>query len=363
MKASMRILVQRYLDGELNDHERAAFLEDVARDPHVAEVLENETRLDMAIVEDTFSIEPPASLRNAVLEAVSANAPTPSGSGMRSTARMVAVGVLLLTVAVNRFESVKERHFAAAPVAASDARDSAGATDVVMNNVVSNTVVTAPTPEKATRMVVSSPLRVVSVDAPHETTVFASTSFSGTHKTVPEELDVSVAPFASRTWGWNPAPLSTMDAVRSGTFMPHDVGMNGVLSAILSSSGAGVRYRVAGKDEPFFIESGLMIARMTASVYTNGVERQDERQRQMPFALVGLEGPLGVLLLDRDVHASVAIGMASVGPLLVADASVPMVYLGHTSLDAGVRMVGAADLRRSTLLILPQPFLRLSMGL
>ncbi|MFM8473175.1 MAG: hypothetical protein ACKOBV_06615 [Candidatus Kapaibacterium sp.] len=52
----MRILVQRYLDGDLNDVERAAFLDDVAHDTQLAEVLENETRLDMAIVDDAFTI-------------------------------------------------------------------------------------------------------------------------------------------------------------------------------------------------------------------------------------------------------------------------------------------------------------------
>jgi hypothetical protein len=65
MISSMHILAQKYLDGEMTDVERSAFLDDVARDPRVAEILELETRLDMALIDDAFSIEPPAYLRSA----------------------------------------------------------------------------------------------------------------------------------------------------------------------------------------------------------------------------------------------------------------------------------------------------------
>jgi hypothetical protein len=100
-------------------------------------------------------------------------------------------------------------------------------------------------------------------------------------------------------------------------------------------------------------------------MFMNGAERRIEQQQNLPFALVGMQGSLGVLpLLNRDVSASVALGMAAIGPLVVADASVPVLYLGTSSVDAGLRILGAADLRqKNSLLVIPQPFVRVSLGL
>jgi len=373
--SSMHILVQRYLDGELNDVERAAFLEDVAGDPRVAELLEKEARLDMAIVHDAFTLEPPAHLRSAVLNAVAANAPTPSGIGLRSTARMVVAGLLLLTVAVNRADMMDEARFVTAPVAAATAATATStiasttttyAGSAVPAKTVSGTsdglsVTTSPV---SSRPAASTLPHTVPVDVPREAASSASPTAIGAAATISDMLDVSAVPVTPWVEGWNTASVARMDGVPSGVFIPYGVGMSDRLSAILASSGACLRYRVAGKDEPFFVETGLLVARMTSSVYTNGVERQDVRQRNLPFVLVGLEGPLGLSVFDRVVHGSVAIGMASVGPLLVADASVPLVNMGHTAIDAGVRIIGAADLRRnSAVLVIPQPFLRLSLGL
>jgi hypothetical protein len=39
-------------------------------------------------------------------------------------------------------------------------------------------------------------------------------------------------------------------------------------------------------------------------------------------------------------------------------------YLGTSSVDAGLRILGAADLRqKNSLLVIPQPFVRVSLGL
>lgn len=382
MRASMHILAQKYLDGELNDLEREAFLEDLAHDPRVAEVLEQEAQLDRAVVEDSYSIEPPAHLRGAVLDAVSEHIAPRNMFGLRGVSRIIATGLMMMSVAVNKPYSFEDVAYTSTDVPGLSAgashtsteashtstetsytspetpRTSAADPYVSVSSVsgTDNFVIDSPTPftpstiakEASHAAVESSPMQSmlaltpasVSLSAPASEYAEANTSAKG-------------ATILSAWSPWIDAPMTSMR------------DRQGALLGLLSASGASMRYQLEVVDELFFVESGFVVARTQSTMFMNGAERRIEQQQNLPFALVGMQGALGVLpLLNRDVSASVALGMAVIGPLLIADASVPVLYLGTTSVDAGLRMVGVADLRqKNSLLVIPQPFVRVSLGL
>jgi hypothetical protein len=113
------------------------------------------------------------------------------------------------------------------------------------------------------------------------------------------------------------------------------------------------------------VESGFLSAARQASVFINGTSQLSSQQTLIPFAVVGAEGTLAyVSMLDRDIRGSIAIGMASTGPLATADVSTSLVQIGPTTINAGLRFFGAIDLRnQSNTMFQTQPFLRVTMGL
>jgi hypothetical protein len=383
----MHILAQKYLDGELNDLEREAFLEDLAHDPRVAEVLEQEAQLDRAVVEDSYSIEPPAHLRGAVLDAVSKHSAPRHVIGLRGVSRMIAMGLMMVSVAVNQprtFEDVSytstdmpglsaaASHMSTETSHASTEtsntstetpRTSAAAPYVSVSSVsgTDNSVIDSPTPftpstiakQASHAPVESSPTQSMLALTP------ASVSLSATASEYAEANTSAKRATILAAWSpWIDGPMTSMP-------MTGMRNQQGTLLGLLSASGASMRYQLEVSDELFFVESGFVVARTQSTMFMNGAERRIEQQQNLPFALVGMQGSLGVLpLLNRDVSASVALGMAAIGPLVVADASVPVLYLGTSSVDAGLRILGAADLRqKNSLLVIPQPFVRVSLGL
>jgi hypothetical protein len=387
MRASMHILAQKYLDGELNDLEREAFLEDLAHDPRVAEVLEQEAQLDRAVVEDSYSIEPPAHLRGAVLDAVSEYTAPRNMFGLRAVSRIIATGLMMMSVAVNQprtFEDVSytstdmpglsaaASHMSTETSHASTEtsntstetpRTSAAAPYVSVSSVsgTDNSVIDSPTPftpstiakQASHAPVESSPTQSMLALTP------ASVSLSATASEYAEANTSAKRATILAAWSpWIDGPMTSMP-------MTGMRNQQGTLLGLLSASGASMRYQLEVSDELFFVESGFVVARTQSTMFMNGAERRIEQQQNLPFALVGMQGSLGVLpLLNRDVSASVALGMAAIGPLVVADASVPVLYLGTSSVDAGLRILGAADLRqKNSLLVIPQPFVRVSLGL
>ena len=387
MRASMHILAQKYLDGELNDLEREAFLEDLAHDPRVAEVLEQEAQLDRAVVEDSYSIEPPAHLRGAVLDAVSKHSAPRHVIGLRGVSRMIAMGLMMVSVAVNQprtFEDVSytstdmpglsaaASHMSTETSHASTEtsntstetpRTSAAAPYVSVSSVsgTDNSVIDSPTPftpstiakQASHAAVESSPTQSMFALTPASVSLSAPASEYAEANTSAKRATILAA------WSpWIDGPMTSMP-------MTGMRNQQGTLLGLLSASGASMRYQLEVSDELFFVESGFVVARTQSTMFMNGAERRIEQQQNLPFALVGMQGSLGVLpLLNRDVSASVALGMAAIGPLVVADASVPVLYLGTSSVDAGLRILGAADLRqKNSLLVIPQPFVRVSLGL
>jgi hypothetical protein len=387
MRASMHILAQKYLDGELNDLERQAFLEDLAHDPRVAEVLEQEAQLDRAVVEDSYSIEPPAHLRGAVLDAVSEYTAPRNMFGLRAVSRIIATGLMMVSVAVNRPRTFEDVSYTSTDMPGLSAaashmstetshtstetsntstetpRTSAAAPYVSVSSVsgTDNSVIDSPTPftpstiakQASHAPVESSPTQSMLALTPASVSLSAPASEYAEANTSAKRATILAA------WSpWIDGPMTSMP-------MTGMRNQQGTLLGLLSASGASMRYQLEVSDELFFVESGFVVARTQSTMFMNGAERRIEQQQNLPFALVGMQGSLGVLpLLNRNVSASVALGMAAIGPLVVADASVPVLYLGTTSVDAGLRMVGAADLRqKNSLLVIPQPFVRVSLGL
>jgi hypothetical protein len=73
---------------------------------------------------------------------------------------------------------------------------------------------------------------------------------------------------------------------------------------------------------------------------------------------------MSVPMLDRNIMGSLALGITSLGPVAMADVAMSVIQIGNASLDAGVRFIGAVDLRqRSATFMQPQPFLSVSLGL
>ena len=387
MRASMHILAQKYLDGELNDLERQAFLEDLAHDPRVAEVLEQEAQLDRAVVEDSYSIEPPAHLRGAVLDAVSEYTAPRNMFGLRAVSRIIATGLMMMSVAVNQPRTFEDVSYTSTDMPGLSAaashmstetshtstetsntstetpRTSAAAPYVSVSSVsgTDNSVIDSPTPftpstiakQASYAPVESSPMQSMLALTPASVSLSAPASEYAEANTSAKRATILAA------WSpWIDGPMTSMP-------MTGMRNQQGTLLGLLSASGASMRYQLEVVDELFFVESGFVVARTQSTMFMNGAERRIEQQQNLPFALVGMQGSLGVLpLLNRNVSASVALGMAAIGPLVVADASVPVLYLGTTSVDAGLRMVGAADLRqKNSLLVIPQPFVRVSLGL
>ncbi|MFN4769999.1 MAG: anti-sigma factor family protein [Candidatus Kapaibacterium sp.] len=383
----MHILAQKYLDGELNDLEREAFLEDLAHDPRVAEVLEQEAQLDRAVVEDSYSIEPPAHLRGAVLDAVSEYTAPRNMFGLRAVSRIIATGLMMMSVAVNQPRTFEDVSYTSTDMPGLSAaashmstetshtstetsntstetpRTSAAAPYVSVSSVsgTDNSVIDSPTPftpstiakQASYAPVESSPMQSMLALTPASVSLSAPASEYAEANTSAKRATILSA------WSpWIDAPMTSMP-------MTGMRNQQGALLGLLSASGASMRYQLEVVDELFFVESGFVVARTQSTMFMNGAERRIEQQQNLPFALVGMQGSLGVLpLLNRDVSASVALGMAAIGPLVVADASVPVLYLGTSSVDAGLRILGAADLRqKNSLLVIPQPFVRVSLGL
>jgi hypothetical protein len=242
-------------------------------------------------------------------------------------------------------------------------RTSAAAPYVSVSSVsgTDNSVIDSPTPftpstiakQASHAPVESSPTQSMLALTP------ASVSLSATASEYAEANTSAKRATILAAWSpWIDGPMTSMP-------MTGMRNQQGTLLGLLSASGASMRYQLEVSDELFFVESGFVVARTQSTMFMNGAERRIEQQQNLPFALVGMQGSLGVLpLLNRDVSASVALGMAAIGPLVVADASVPVLYLGTSSVDAGLRILGAADLRqKNSLLVIPQPFVRVSLGL
>jgi hypothetical protein len=340
MMSSARILAQRYLEGDLNDLELQAFLEDVENDPRIAEVLEQEAQLDLAILDDAYSNEPPAHIRDAVLSSIITTSNRETRVLLVPMARQLLVGLIFLVASVVRIE-VPETLRSDTTVwdksGTSQQRVSSDMSCVVVSPSDVELSMTNQSIEQPTPRLESDVVPVHRAHALNSYGVHVRQEFSSPKETVVTDR-----------------PVMQMAAAP------------GAVSGLISGAGASFRYQLGSVDDVrLFVESGFLSAARQTSLFINGISQVSREQAHLPFAVVGVEGTLAyVSMLDRDIRGSIALGMAATGPLAIADVSTALVQIGPTTIDAGLRFFGAIDLRnQSNTMFQTQPFLRVTMGL
>ncbi|MBU3679877.1 MAG: hypothetical protein FGM32_09780 [Candidatus Kapabacteria bacterium] len=339
MISSARILAQRYLEGDLNDLEREAFLEDVERDPRVAEILEQEAQVDLAIIDDAFTIEPPSHLRAAVLSSIATTHTHGISHLFVPMVRQIIIGLVFLVSSVARIDM-------------SNGLNRISATSTSEMTLRSHTTAAIPAVEK----------RVLRASSP------ASESLAEPPVIQADIEEVVIQPVSSR--GNDRASIRSL---ASPAFMPMiaeppatiALPSLGQVSGLVGGAGASFRYELLSSDNAhLFVESGILSAPLQSSVFVNGISQISPQQALLPFAAVGAEGTLAyVSMLDREIRGSIAIGMAATGPLAIADVSTSLVQLGPTSFNAGLRFFGAYELRGQTTIMQLQPIVGITMGL
>lgn len=346
MKASAQILVQRYLDGDLSDLELEAFREDLSKDPHLASMLEREVQLDAAIINDAYSIEPPAELRAAVLQSLPGAGSSWTLSVIGRVALSIAIGgVFLLTslvsIGTNSMRRVDAPVSKVAPAIATSAAS------------------------RAVEHSRSAPGRVLSTDAS------IPRSFSSRDVVADVEIaDVLVEPTRhmhmpfealQRTWGEQQSErfLDLGDA--SVSSLPA-----GLFGGMVGTSMVSLRYELdLLEDSKVFVEAGGLQQPRTSTAYVNGEATSVVASGISPFLSIGLAG----VLVDQNtigyaINGSASIGITSAGPMAMADVSAQLIDFGHTTLDVGMRFSALFDLgSRSTSSVSAAPFVRMGIPL
>lgn len=321
MRASAHILVQRYLDGELSELELKAFLEDLSQSPELASMLEQEVHLDAAIINDAYSIEPPAELRAAVLQSLPDAGSSWTLSVVGRMALSIAIGgVFLLTSLVGI------------------GTDSMRRSDVLAMK---------PAPASS-----AMPLRIDSHRQKERTVISTAASkseYSLASEPVVESSDVFVEPTCpehvpveslQRSWpelqpnrflGMSGASVSSLPA--------------GLFGGMVGTSMVSLRYELdLFEDSKVFVEAGGLQQPRTSTAYVNGATASVISTGISPFVSIGVSGRVVDLdMLGRSINGAAAVGVTSAGPMAMADVSAPLIDLGNTTLDVGVRFSALFD--------------------
>lgn len=338
MRASAAILAQRYLEGDMTEHERAAFIEDLAHDPDLQEILEREMQLDVSIINDAFSIEPPTAMRQAVLDAISSH-PHRYARGFAGSS-LAGWLVMLLCVA-------------GSTVGTGDAilRNAGRTSPQQSNQDVQRVDTTEPSAEPVRR----SSAAVQRLDE-EDTTVETSVAH-------PTEREVTTIDVLAPTM---PPRLGASYYNSAMQPMEHQPPTSSSLvSATLGSSVGSFRYNIASPSQlNIFIEGGVLGMNRNSVSYMNQNRIITFQQAAVGYAAIGIAGAIADLPVgERSLMGSFAIGATAAGPMAMADLSTSLLDIGPTTIDAGVRMVGISDLRNAGAVSLQTlPFVRLSLG-
>ncbi len=342
MQSSAQILVQRYLEGDLNDFERQAFLEDMSGDPQLAAQVEHEAQLDRSIINDAYSIEPPAAIRAAVLASIAAS-PEPALQASRS----IALSSILATLVSLWFIVIGTSH-----------------NDELINSLrpatrgtlTSAAVSTPPHALPTKRLSLQTVL-------PDEVPQAAASEFID----APEETDVHIqrVEVEPATTNVLKQQHSQMQLSALGLFAAESFPIHG-LSGIAAPSSFGLRYDVASLDAlRLFVEGGAMVSVQAVQQFSNGIAQQTSQQSTMPFIVFGAEARIAeVPVLQRALMGSAAIGVSAMGPLGIIDLTAEATTIGPVSVFAGLRVTGMMNLRHSSdITVGAMPFLRIAVGL
>ena len=344
MRASAHILIQRYLDGDLSDLELEAFRQDLSDNPELATMLEREVQLDAAIINDAYSIEPPAELRAALLNAIStSDSSWISTAAGRATIGLAVSGVLLLTSLVG-IGSDSERQMQSAPAPAVQSAAPASASVL--------------TPRTQPKLRPSASVTAVADAAPSSSVTEAedvnSELFIEPTSPLQQQFETLTRPTrnepSAAVWGMS-APL--------GTSLP-----TGLFAGMVGTSTASLRYELdALEGSQMFVEAGGLQQARTSMAYVNGQATSSIGSVTMPFLSIGIGGTLvNEEKFGSAVHGSVSIGITSSGPLALADLSASIVDLGFSTIDLGLRFSTLIDVGTAQrAYVTAAPFLRMGI--
>lgn len=344
MQSSTQILVQRYLEGDLNDYERQAFLDDMSRDPQLAALVEQEAQLDHSIINDAYSIEPPTAIRAAVLAAITAS-PEP----VHQDSRPIALSSILATLVSLWFTVIGTSH--------NDLLRNAHRPDTGVSSAVSKSMAAIVPPQLPTIQLSS---RTVVPDEPAKSATSEVVEVAEQPEARIQRVEIEPA-----TMNVLKQQHSQMQLSPVGLFAAESVPVHG-LSGIASQSSLGLRYDVASFDAlRLFVEGGAMGSVQQIQQFSNGIAQQTSQQSTMPFIAFGAEGTIVELpLLQRALMGSAAVGVSALGPLGIIDLTAEATTIGPVSVFAGLRVTGMMNLRHSSdITVGATPFLRIAIGL
>lgn len=337
MQNSARILVQRYLDGELSDVERHAFLDDLSKDSRLAAMLDDEVQLDVAIISDAYAIEVPDTLRTAVLTRV---ATTTQIAAPALLQRLSIVSTVFVTTLVTLVTSLAPNDVRLASAVPAEQQHRSQATISAVEAIKPVAVIAAP----------KAP--VAAVDVSQQTDAMIVAEASPVLFTPPSDATVTAQ------------PVPTVIALAALPARSATLASTANLSTFLAPSIIALRYDVGGTaHHRIYVEGGMMQMSRGITQIVNGNATLGVQQNVLPFALIGLEGAMMHLpAIDRSVHASASVGVNSIGPMATADLAIRLAQLGPVALDAGLRMQATLDLRnRNTVATQLLPAIRISL--
>jgi hypothetical protein len=341
MQSSAQILVQRYLEDDLNDYERQAFVDDMSRDPQLAALLEQEAQLDHSIINDAYSIEPPTAIRAAVLAAITAS-PEP----VHQVSRPIALSSVLATLVSLWFTVIGTSH--------NDLMRNAHRPDTSVSSAVTKSMA-AIAPSQLPTIQLSS--RTVVPDEPAKSATSEVVELAEQPESRIQRVEIEPATMNVLKQQHSQMQLSAVGLFAAESFPVHG------LSGIAAPSSFGLRYDVASFDAlRLFVEGGAMVSVQAVQQFSNGIAQQTSQQSTMPFIVFGAEARIAeVPVLQRALMGSAAIGVSALGPMAIADLTAEVTKVGPFSIYAGVRITGMTNTRGETGLHFDsQPFMRIA---
>lgn len=338
MRASATILAQRYLEGDMTEHERAAFIEDLTHDSHLQEILEQEMQLDVSIINDAFSIEPPTAMRQAVLDAISSHPHRyVRGFAGHSIASLMAMMLCAIGSTVGTSDALLSNAFATVP------------------HVSNEQAYDTPTSRTTAQHVSTAQMMRQELNEEFITNVEGSCA--------PDEHEITTIDIASPS-APRAARIAAYYSVMQQMEPPSAISAP-LVSATLGSSVGSFRYNIATPVQlKVFAEGGFIGMNRTSVSYVNQYRTAALQQATLGYAALGIAGTIADLPFgERSLMGSFAIGATAAGPMVMADLSTSLFEIGPTTIDAGIRMVGISDLRNAGAVSLQTlPFVRLSLG-
>lgn len=314
---SMDILLHRYFDGDLSPEESEAFLRDVAADPLLAARVDAEGQLDMALIDDIYSIDPPAHLRQVVLDAVLA---TPASTAawdvwLRAAAAAVFV-VLAFTI----------------PTAVTVIPVAVPQEDVIPPSANGTATIALPSHRPVARM-----------DAPVMSVV-------DPRPLVEEQLHNAVPPELSANTNISFSMPDPGSSVHNDRNVEHEqpmlveptprlfAGVRGLASLDVMAVRANV---VMAENAVVFAEVGRTILAPTRTIFQDGIAQSEATTTQRAYVAVGaaVGFPLPELR-DQNITLSAALGVSQMGPMAMADVTIDVVNIRGLVLQAGAQWTG-----------------------